>query len=334
MRPALEVWRTGLGDLGLAEAMLAVAWASRFAAPQRALACAAAARRREMLVLRLGTAGAQRELNVLEVFRDGGANAIWRAPPCGATLLTDAAFVVAMREALAVPVLSAKSMRCCTHFDWANRKKCPIVAAAERREQLDADRHARTCKRGGLPKVVHNACCGRLLGVARSWGLAVVAEAGDFLPGALKIDLLVEGCGRGGALLAVDFTRIDTDSASVLEAMASRKVLKYAPRYMHDATVCGCAVDYRGRLSAAARRVLVTLAWAGARACGAHPEDLFNEVLFALSHELWQGLAAQYAAVASVNHDVARGVPRPAQLVPSGQRIPARRRSRAFAEHF
>jgi hypothetical protein len=317
--------------------------AARFATPQRALTCALYGRALEGL--RRDLQGRRRELHTLEAMSDSGAYAIYLAPPVRATLLPDDALRVALRIALCAPVLRPTSLRCRPlHGSAQPEAPCPGTRCTTHREIQQAarltpwlaDQHARTCKRGGGPIVLHDTVRSQLARALQDLGLPVAQESHDYLlDSGMRADLLVRAAGPGRELMSVDITRRDGAALRDLQRAEEEKERKYREAYngLTNVFVCGFAFDEHGRLGPRAHQVIELWVAAAARATGGHPDDLRREILSAFGFALNSGLAAMYARAAMLNDDQSDGAPNWRALMRSGTRRPNWRGAAACNMH-
>jgi len=307
----------------------AFALAAQFQTPQRALTCAVHGRCVEVLRAELSAHGRAHELLALESMADPAAFAIYVAAPLRPLELADDALMVALRTALDAPILSPQSLLCQT-VAGREGKPCPVAtlataaarSAAARADARAADRHARTCKRGGGVLRVHNHVVAAVGGLLTDWGVPNVQEARDFLPGECRMDNLCRASNAVSPYLAADLTRRDDARLDALAAAERGKEDKYAAIYQAPVLVRGFAFNQFGRIGPQARELVNRWVAAGVRACGAHPDDLRSELLATFGHALHTAQAHVYARFAAVNGDKGMSAPREAALVPAGQRRP------------
>jgi hypothetical protein len=312
--------RHAAGRLDLQNAARVMALAARFAAPQRAMACALHGRAHEALRAALLRAGKRHEAFALEAMADPGAYAVWNAAPLGATALPDDAVMVALRTALGAPILAPTALLC-KPLRGRERKPCPLTAGRVAGDAFAADRHSRVCKRGGGPIKVHDHVRARLATLVRSWGVAVEEECGDFLSQPRRIDMLVRAGAAGLGYLAIDFTRRDTTGEDGLAGAERGKEKKYGDDYSCAACVRGFGFNQYGQLGPQAKEVVWRLAAAGERACGADRDALRTELVQHFAHALVTAQADVYARAAELNGGGGLTAPRRAALRPEGQRL-------------
>ena len=146
--------------------------------------------------------GGRVTINTLEAMAHPAAYAIFEAPPVGRFRLTDDAFVVAVRTALALPILAPTSTLCrASRWDRTDRECTMASRAACEAEWCGdtraADRHAATCKRGGGVHSVHDNVRSAVAAVARGWGVHVLEESSEGLVDTnMRMDLLMRAAGE------------------------------------------------------------------------------------------------------------------------------------------
>jgi hypothetical protein len=284
----------------------AAAAASRFAQPQRPLTQALFSRMREELQERLRSAGDARSLQVIDASADIGARALWDAVPVSVEkfFLSDSVIRTALRLWLGVPVLPPQARGVCVTSTVAACKPCPVDRCSGA-DDWAADRHALCCKRGGLPQAIHDLIVERISRACTELGFGVEEPvAQGWLPPSsrLKVDFAVRGAGAMGSTLIVDVTRRCVDpgvaATGVLARADASKYQKYANQLFRPATLSAFALDHRGRLSPAAKRVIQLIAAAAARRSGAHIDDVRAMLLQRVAVALYHGTAFAFARTA------------------------------------
>jgi hypothetical protein len=315
---------TGVSRKRVEDAFVA---ASRYAAPQRAMTCALLGERYNKLKQHLERTGQVRARRMWTDNKQPEAYALWLASPL-AVPLSDAVFLVGMRQALGLAVMAPTALRCKTKGGYEG-KTCPVkgirpmdFAARAAADPWAAEDHALKCKCGGCAIHTHDGVVNAVEQVGAEWDVHVQVEQHKGLTGGKRMDVVIPVAGDPGSHgLAVDWTRRVEQQETGLALAEKGKVEKYTAAYENPMTIVGAAFNERGRLGPGARQAVDRMVWAGVSATGSHPDDLRLELLARIGAAVLFGNAATFAHFANLNRDAKGGfAPRPGTLKPSGMR--------------
>jgi hypothetical protein len=304
----------------------AFAVAAEYRAPQRAVTCALLLVRFLAMRKRLEEAGKQAELRVLRGCAELTHYAAWLILPLE-RMLSDAAFLPAMRRLYGLEVLQSESLRCKT-IAGKEGKTCPVkgvrprdfakYAAANPRA---ADDHALMCKCGGGGIHTHDGYVIAYAATVREWGVSGKMESRRFLPGGKRMDHELTLAGDPGTVgFMCDFTRRHLGGEVELRSAEEAKEKKYNKLYTAPVTMRGAAFNDLGVMGKGCMEAVDRAVAEGVISTGSHPADLKLEMLGRLSCAVMRGNAASFAYFAEVNNERGGFAPRPGALEPCGRR--------------
>jgi hypothetical protein len=293
--------------------------AAQYHAPQRALACALAGRRRVELATKLSRSKGKRARRAARAFQAAAAGpsyAFMLAAPIGPFELSDTVMSTQLRLRFSEPVLMPKSTRCVT-VSGEKPRTCTLYNVADG----DADAHALSCKSGGYGIHGHDYTGARLGSLSSGWGMQIATPWRAFLvnSGAMKLDLGAYAAGFGRIPLVTDLTRHFGATVAQLEKAEVAKQAKYAGRFAIPVTLLGFAWNELGEVGPQACEVASLLVAAGSRNGAGHPADLAAEFWATFSCANAQVNTARLAHFAGLSGDRSAHAPRKSNVLVAGR---------------